>query len=174
MVDQIKKILFASDLTESSIEVFERTVALASQTGASITMLHVIEDGSTGSQNRMIHLVDSKEYERIRKEGQQMVKNILIGKQRTIPVIQNALQKLCDQTNGKVCGTDDPVEIDAIEVKYGSVPDAITELAETAGCDLIAMGYYKRGSILKALMGRAEKAVMQRSKRPLFLVPLES
>ena len=174
MVDQIKKILFASDLTESSIEVFERTVALASQTGATITMLHVIEDGSSGSQNRMIHLIDSEAYERIRREGQEKVRNVLIGKQRTIPLIQNVLHELCEKTNDKVCGTDNPVLIDAIEVKYGNAAEAITELAETAGCDLIAMGYHKKGSILKALMGKAEKGVMQRSKKPLFLIPLES
>lgn len=174
MVNHIKKILFATDLSKSSIDVFEQTVVLASQTGASIAMLHVIEDKSSASQNRMIHLVDSEVYEKIRKEGQDQVKNVLIGKQRSIPVIQKALSELCSETSEKVCGADNPVAIDAIEVTYGNAAEEIIKFAETAGCDVIAMGYYKKGSLLKALMGRAEKGVMAQSKKPLFLVPLES
>jgi len=174
MVHQIRRILYTTDLSESSIAVFEQTVGLAAQTGASIVMLHVIEDGSSGQQNRLIHLVDRSAYEKIRQESQEMIKHVLIGKQRTIPLIQNALKELCDSTSEKICGAATPVTIDGIEVKYGNVAEAIIEVCETAQCDLVAIGYYQKGSLLKALMGSAGKSVIQQSKKPLFLVPIEA
>lgn len=174
MVRQIKKILYTTDLSKSSIEVFEQTVALASQTGATIVILHVIEDGSSSTSNRMVHLVNKDEYEKIRSESRDMVKNVLIGKQKTIPVIQEALQELCKKTNDKVCDVGRPVEISGIEVHYGSAADMITQVANATGCDLVAMGYYKKGSILKSIMGSAGKSVIQQSKIPLFLVPIEA
>ena len=174
MVHQIKKILFTTDLSKSSIKVFERTVALAAQTGAAIVMLHVIEDGSSSSQNRMIHLVDREVYEKIRSESSDIVRNVLIGKQRTIPVIQNALKQLCDETTDKVCATDQPVAIDAIEVRYGNVAEAIVAVADEDECDLIAIGHHQKGSLLRALMGSATGSVIKQSRIPLFLVPIEA
>ncbi len=174
MVRQINKILYTTDLSKSSIEVFEQTVALASQTGASIVILHVIEDSSSSKVNRTIHLVDKNEYEKIRNESRDMVKNVLIGKQKTIPVIQEALHDLCRKTNDKVCENDQAVEISGIEVHYGNAADMITQVAESTGCDLVAMGYYTKGSILKSLMGSAGKSVIKQSKIPLFLVPIDA
>lgn len=173
MVQQIRRILYTTDLSKSSIEVFEHTVALAAQTGASIIMLHVIEDGSSSAQNRMVYLIDREVYEKIRSESSDIVKNVLIGKQRTIPVIQNALKQLCDDTTDKVCAGDQPLTIDAIEVRYGNVADAVLALADEAACDLIAIGYHKKGSLLRALMGSAGTSVIKQSRKPVYLVPLQ-
>ena len=174
MIQQIKRILFTSDLSEASIQVFEQTVVLAYQAGASITMLHVIDSGTSENEKRMIHLIDPDIYEKIKHEGQETAKNLLIGKQKSLPIIQNALKELSDRTSDKICDPDNPVIIDDIHVVYGYPAEKILEVAETSGCDLIAMGYHQRGSILRALAGRAEKGVMKKSKIPLFLVPLES
>lgn len=170
---QIKHILYTTDLSKSSIEVFEQTVILAAQTGAAITILHVIEDGSSGSQNRVVHLVDKERYEAIRRENSDKVRTALIGKEKGVPTIQKALQELCEKTNGKVSQFETPVTIVNIEVKYGNAADIITQMAREINCDVVAMGYYKKGSILKALMGSAGKRVMLQSKCPLFLIPIE-
>lgn len=174
MIRQIKKILYTTDLSKSSVDVFEQAVILAAQTGASITILHVIEDGSGSTQNRTVHLINKDEYEKIRQESSKAVKNVLISEQRSIPVIQHALQNLCEKTNEKICRFDTPVVVDAIEVHHGNAADVITQVANAAQCDLIVMGYYKKGSILKGLMGGARKSVMKQSKWPIFLVPLKS
>jgi nucleotide-binding universal stress UspA family protein len=174
MVQQIKKILFTSDLSEGSIEVFEQTVGLAFQTGASITMLHVIDNATSENQKRVSYLIDAETYERIRREGQEMAKNALIGKQKSLPIIQNAMRECYGKTCDKIVGSDKPIVIDSIQVMYGYPAEKILETADILDCDLIAMGYHKKGSILRALAGRAEKGVMKKSKKPLFLVPLDS
>lgn len=168
MVRQIKKILFTSDLSETSVAVFEEVVALASQIGASIAILHVIEDGSSGRPLKPIYLIDQEVYEKIRRESQQNVKNVLIGKQRAIPEIQNALMALCDET---CTGHAESVNIDNIEVRYGNAADIILEVADSLDCDVIAIGFKKKGSFLKMLMGGAGKKVIQESKKPIYLIP---
>ena len=174
MVQKIKKILFTSDLSEDSVQVFQHTVGLAFQTGASIVLLHVIDNTASDNQKRVSYLIDSETYERIRQEGQEAAKNVLIGKQKSLPIIQNAMREHYGKASDQITGPDQQVVIDAIHVLYGNPAEKIVEVADTFDCDLIAMGYHKKGSILKALAGRAEKGVMRKSRKPLLLVPLES
>lgn len=172
MMRQIKKILFTTDLSKSSIAVFEQTVILAAQTGASITILHVIEDGSSGSQNRVVHLIDKDQYEKIRRDNLDKVRSSLIGKKKGIPAIQKALQNMCEQTNDKVCKFEEPVKIDSIDIQFGNAADIITQTANNMDCDVVAMGFYQKGSIFKSLMGSFGKRIMVQSKCPIFLVPI--
>ena len=169
MAKPIRKILFTSDLTKASVQMFEQTVVLASQLAASITILHVIADGSTGSQNRIVHLVDRDVYERIRNESRENVKKVLIGKEKAVPVIENALRELCNDMPEK---KDIPhVKIDSIEVHYGDPAEHITAFSRNA--DLVVMGYYRKGSLLRALMGSAGRSVIKKSQIPVFLIPIE-
>ncbi|MBU1194162.1 MAG: universal stress protein [Proteobacteria bacterium] len=175
MIKQINKILFATDLSRSSVDVFEKTVALANQVNASIVIVHVIEDGSGGggTQKQIIHLVDRDLYEKNRKQSQDTVRNVLIGKQRLVPAIQKALKELCDQNNACTGDVERPVKIDSIEVVYGNAAERIMEIAEKTGCDLISMGYYQHGSILKMITGsHIGKNIIHGSNIPVFLVPL--
>lgn len=174
MVRHIKKILFTTDLSKSAIEVFEQTVSLAAQTGASIVMLHVVEDGSAGSQNRTVHLVNKDDYEKIRNDKTDRVKNVLIGKVKSVPLIQNALQELSEQTKDKLDLNDTPVDIESIQVLYGNAADMIVKMAGITQCDLVVMGYHKKGSIFKAMTGSAGKRVLKQTQIPLLLIPLES
>lgn len=173
MVRQIKKILFTTDLSKSAIEVFEQTVSLAVQTGASIVMLHVVEDGSAGSQNRTVHLVNKDDYEKIRNDKTDRVKNVLIGKVKSVPLIQNALQELSEQTKDKLDLFDTPVDIESIQVLYGNAADMIVKMAGITQCDLVVMGYHKKGSILKSMTGSAGKRVLKQTRIPLLLIPLD-
>ena len=117
---QIKKILYTTDLSKSSVVVFEQTVVLAAQTGAAIVILHVIEDRSSSSQDRLVHLVDREQYEKIRKENEDKLKSVLIGKRKGILAIQNALQQLCEDTHEKMGSIEKSVQIDTIDVQYGN------------------------------------------------------
>ncbi|HCY85755.1 MAG TPA: hypothetical protein DHV36_11525 [Desulfobacteraceae bacterium] len=169
---QIKKILYTTDLSKSSVTVFEQTVMLAAQTGASLSILHVVEDGSSRSQNRVVHLVDKEQYEKIRKENQDRIKSVLIGKRKGLLTIQKALEKMCEETNSKICRFDEGVEIDSIDVQYGNAADVICRTAEITGADVIAMGFYKKGSVLKSVVGGLGRRIMAQSKSPVFLVPI--
>lgn len=174
MVQRIKRILFTSDLSEESITVFEQTVGLAFQTGASITLLHVIDNTTSATQKSITsYFIDSETYEKIRKEGQETAKQALIGKQKSLPLIQQTMQERYGKASEAVCEPGHPVEIDSIQVIYGDPAEKILEVADTLDCDLIALGYHKKGSIMRTLAGRAEKGVMKKSEKPLFLVPLD-
>lgn len=170
----IKRILFTTDLSKNSIYVFEQTIALAAQLRACVTMLHVIEDKSSQINPGVVHLIDSQLYEAIRNESKNMIKNVLIGKQKSVPIIQEALRNLYEKATDNTLGDDPPVTIDGIEVRAGNAAEEILAVAQAMECDLIALGYYHKDSLLRALTGSAGKRVLKRSDIPIFLVPLDN
>ena len=172
MIRKINKILFTTDLSISAIEVFEQTVSLAYQTGASIVMLHVIEDVTQNVKRQTVHLIDQDAYEKIRNDKSERVKNVLIGKAKTVPIIHEALQKLNEETKEKFNLSDKTVDIESIQVFFGDVAENIVKMAKVDECDLIVMGHHKKGSLLKAMTSSTSKRVLKQADIPVMLVPL--
>ncbi len=167
----INKILFTSDLTKYSVKVFEQAVALALQTGAAISMIHVVQEEPDATyKGEFIDWLDQDLGNRIRKKRQAKAKDILIGKQTGMVEIQNALKEYFEKTGKKIEGQQ--ITVDAIEVNEGNASLAIPEFAEVNGCDLIIMGYRKEGSFLRAVMENGG-SIIKRNKINILLVPLE-
>lgn len=174
MIRKINKILFTTDLSISAIDVFEQTVSLAYQTGASIVMLHVIEDVSSSTKSQTVHLIDKDAYEAIRNDKSERVKNVLIGKAKSVPVIHDALQKLNEDTKEKFNISDKTVEIESIQVIFGDVAENIVKMAKVDKCDLIVMGHHHKGSVFKAMTPSARKRILKQTNIPVMLVPLDN
>lgn len=173
MAQDIKNILFTTDLSPRSKEVFENAVALALQTSASVTILHVIEDGSSSTQSILAELVGKEAYDHIRQENESFARNVLIGKQKEVPIIREALKRLSQSAFSKFEDKEDPVIIEAIEVRVGKVVDEILQFAEGSPCDLIVMGHHQKSMLLKAMMGSTVNSVLRVSKKPVYLVPID-
>jgi len=173
MAQDIKNILFTTDLAPRSKEVFEKAVALALQTGASITILHVIEGGSGPTQSILAELVGKDAYENIRQENESFARNVLIGKQKEVPIIREALKRLSQSAFSKFEDKDDPVIIEGIEVRVGNVVEEIIQIAEDNRCDLVVMGHHQKSMLLKAMMGSVVNSVLRTIKKPVYLVPVD-
>jgi nucleotide-binding universal stress UspA family protein len=172
MATIINKILFCSDLTKGSIKVFEQAVALALQTGSTISMIHAIQDEQEAAYKaEFIDWMSREIYNNVRKKKEEKAKNVLIDKQKGMIEIQNALKKYFEET-GKHIEEYQQVTVDAIEISEMKPELAIPEFAETNGCDLIVLGYHKRGSFLRGIM-ESGKDIMQRNNINVFLVFLE-
>ena len=85
-------------------------------------------------------------------------------------MIRDALQRLCNDAACKICGHEQDVQINDIEVRYGNAAEIITELSGSV--DLVVMGYHRRGSLLRALIGSSGKNVIKHSNQPILLVPI--
>lgn len=168
MATVINKILFCSDLTKGSVKVFEQAVALALQTNAKISMIHVIQEEDSSYKGEFIDWIDQELYVRIKKSRQAKAKDVLIDKQKGMTEIQHALRNYFEQT-GKNMDEHQQVSVDAIEISEGRPALAIPEFAEANGCDLIVLGYHQNGSFLRALMESGKK-IMQRNDINVFLV----
>jgi len=172
MAHDFKRILFTTDLSQRSKEVFDYAVSLAVLADATILILHVIEDESSRARDIVADMIGNEAFEKIQKENEQYANNILIGKQKQVPIIKNALEKL-----GRQAAVDKGINKELVEgvvIRMGQVIEEILEVSAEGDCDLIVMGHHQRSLLTKAIIGSATRGVMRRTKVPVFLVPLDN
>lgn len=155
MIPHFKKILYATDLSKNSIYAFYYAVDMAKKYDAEIFILHVIEPISASAY------------------GGRTVKLHHDQHEASITVIKNRLQKFCNKVEEKenlAC----VALVAKILVQIGDPAQEILKAADQEGCDLIVLGNHGKGFLERALLGSVSRSVMDRAKRPVFLIPLPS
>lgn len=170
MVTTIKKVLFTTDLSTSAMDVYKEAIRLASSCQASVTILHVIEQTTTQAKNLVIDMMGKEAYEKLEKENEDYVQNIMVGKRKEAPIIEQTLEKLAEKSGTVSDGRH--VEIDATLVTMGPIADEIVAQAEINKCDVIVMGYHVKNIITELMLGGKTRKVMRHSKIPVYLVPV--
>lgn len=170
MVPEIKKILFPTNLSQSSRHAFEYAVSMANRYGATITLLHVIEEVSRSADVRLRDLLGEERWRELQESHEQEARQILIGKKKEGAMIRQCLGEFCERI-----GTD-LGEIgfitEEIVVARGNVVDEILSEAQSRSCELIIMGYHVRGKFGEAVLGSTTRRLLRRSKIPVMLVQL--
>jgi nucleotide-binding universal stress UspA family protein len=155
MIPQIKKILYATDLSKNSAYAFYHAVDLAKKHDAEIIILHTMEPISA----RAFGTLTDKVY-----HGQQ---------EASIEVLRNRLQKFCEKVEEKsslACVT----LVTKILVLVGYPPEEILKAADEEGCDLIVLGSHGKGFLRQTFLGSVSGSVLARARKPVFIVPLPS
>ncbi len=170
MATEIKKILFPTDLSKHARYAFQFAASLADRYGATIAILHVMEELPTTVEAQLAGFMGDKKWQELKKKQEEEAREVLIGKKRDGMMIRQALQNFCQDMKD-----DDPecnFTADEIVVKSGNVVQEIVEQAENVNADLIVMAYYARNMIAEAMVGGVTRRVLRRSKRPVLLVPM--
>jgi nucleotide-binding universal stress UspA family protein len=155
MIPQIKKILYATDLSKNSEYAFYYAVDMAKKRDAEIVILHAIEPLSS----RPFGTLTDKVY-----HGQQ---------EASIEVIRNRLQKFCEKVeekNSLACVH----LVTKIVVEVGYPAEEILKAADGEGCDLIVLGSHGKGFLQHAFLGCVTRSVLERTRKPVFTIPLPS
>ena len=162
----IKKILYATDLSEDARDAFAYAVSLANIYSASITILHVLlKDLNIDAVSASY--IDPKHWEKIKKQTYEEARQTLIGKKREHIAIEEVLYRFTE--NAKI---DAPSFVtDEIIVKSGNPEDNIIEQAEERDCDIIVMGSHGHGFLKNAIIGNTARRVVRRSSKPVLVVP---
>ena len=168
MVPNIKKILFPTDLSQASRNAYAYAVAIAQKFGASITILHVMEDASDEGTTALRDFLGEERWQQLQEHHEQEAREILIGKKREGAMIREALGAFAERA-GQELG-DSTVKMDEIIVVRGSVVDEIISESIAHNCDLIVMGFSARGKIEEAIMGSTSRRVLRSSNVPVMLV----
>ena len=163
---QIKKILYATDLSENAVHAFSYAVSLATLYGASITILYVLAD--LPGEEFVSNLVGSDTWRDIKARHYSEAREQLIGKRRGPAVIQEVLQAFSDEAKNKV--QDRALVTDDILIESGTPADVIVETAKKQDCDLIVMGTHGMGVIADVLIGSTAKWVVRHSPIPVLVV----
>lgn len=160
MIPDIKKILYATDLTTNSVQAFRYAVNSAQKHKAKIVILHVNEALSATAQT----LVSSY------LTGEQASKIFDTKKDDTFERIRKRLEILCE----KECKEEDDLMsmIDSIEVREGFPVEEILKVSDEHDCDVIVMGTHGKGVMENTFLGSTAKRVLRRTRKPIFVIPI--
>ena len=154
MIPHIKKILYATDLSKNSIYAFYYAVDMAKKYDAEICILHVVAHMSATFGGRTVKLQEGKP-------------------EAAITVIKEHLQKFCNKKEEKE-NLPCVAHVAKILVHIGEPIEEILKVADQEGCDLIVLGNHGKGFVKRTLLGTVARSVMDRAKKPVFLIPLPS
>jgi nucleotide-binding universal stress UspA family protein len=166
----IKKILYATDLSENARVAFAYAVSLANRYGAQLVMLHVLPEDPE-LDDKVKGYVDAKMWQDIKNRHLEEARTALIGKRRQHLAIQEVLDHFRQDAGRQP--DDSAAEVDDIVVERGHPVERIIQVAEGKNCDLIIMGRHGYGVLKDALMGGVARGVLQRSGKPVLLIRLQ-
>lgn len=166
---QIKKILYATDLSESAINAFSYAASLANMYGAGITMLHVMAEFP--GEDFIVNMISTDTWEEIKQRHYSEARNQLIGKRRENVALKEVLETFSEQV--QTDSQDQSFVTDEVLVKQGTPAEVIVETAKELNCDLIVMGTHGHGVLADVLVGSTAKWVVKHSPIPVLVVRLQ-
>ena len=160
MLPEIRKILFASDLSPNSRYAFGYAASLADRYDAKITVLHVLERLNPSTVMEVQGYLGEEEWEKIQKEKQAGL----------LDEITMRLNDFCAEMSAKL--KDCKFIVEEILTIAGVPAEEILKQAERLDMDAIVMGTHGHGLFIDALMGGTARRVVNRSPIPVMIVRL--
>jgi len=167
---EIKKILYATDLSENARYAFAYAVNLADLYGARIIFLHVLPEVPDLLDANVIGYISADQWEAIKARHLNEAREALIGKRRDLGAVKAVLHQFCKDAKARNENLD--IAADEVLVKHGNPVEQILRQAEEKDCDLIVMGTHGTGSLADAMLGSTARRVIRRSKKPVLVVRL--
>ena len=165
---QIKKILYATDLSESAVHAFSYAVSLANLYGAGITILHVLAEFP--GEEFITNMINSDTWEEIKNRHYTEARDQLIGKRRNHVALKEVLEAFSEEA--KANGEAEAFFTDEILIKNGPPAEVIVDTAKGRGCDLIVVGTHGHSAIADVLIGSTAKRVVRQSTIPVLVIRL--
>jgi nucleotide-binding universal stress UspA family protein len=160
MIPQIKKILYATDLSKNSAYAYRYAMNLAEKYDAEIVILHVIEPIPPMVKHYVKGFVDEINWEEKIKYEQEMA----------VERIRKRLEQFCKKES-----QDAPqcvALVSTVLVRPGHPVEEILKAADEEQCSLIVLGTHGKGFLKQTFLGSVARSVLDRAKNPVFIVPL--
>ncbi len=153
MIPEIKKILFATDLSKNSAYTFFHAAWMAKYNNASIVILHSIENkGYKGHEGVPAVLVEKA----LIDVNVEEIKKRLRG-----------FYKTTETLTGRPC-----VELVAkILVPIGHPVEEILRAADEENCDMIVIGTHGKGFLRQTFLGSVAAEVLAKASKPVLVIP---
>ena len=156
-IKQIKKILYTTDLSKNSAYAFLYATDLARCHGARIVILHAIEPVPSHVESEAGVTDEDK-----RKHQEEATEEI-----------KKRLQWFCKKAEDQI-GPPCAELVSKILVPRGHPPEEILNAANEEDCDVIVLGTHGKGFLAHTFLGSVSSAVLQRTRKPVFIIPLPS
>ena len=165
---EIKKILYATDLSENAVHAFSYAVSLANLYGAGITILHVLADFP--GEEFITNMINTETWKEIKNRQYSEVRDQLIGKRRDHVAIKEVLEAFSEEA--KADTEDQEFVTDEILIRTGAPAEVILEASQELKCDLIVMGTHGHSAFADVLIGSTAKRVVRQSPIPVLVIRL--
>jgi len=165
---QIKKILYATDLSSNAVHAFSYAVSLASMYGASITILHVLA-GFPGEEF-VLNMIDTDTWKKIKSRHYSEAQDKIIDRKKDHVALQEVLQAFSEEV--KADERNQTFATGEILIRDGAPAEVIIETAKKQNCDLIIMGTRGHGVIADVLIGSTARWVTRHSPIPVLVIRL--
>ena len=160
MTPDIKKILYATDLSPNSTYALRYALQSAKLYNAEVIIMHAFETAYIGYAPVLNTYIDDK--------GQQMLYEERVAESKA--AIEKRLKTVCDEELDENPDYEEIVK--SIEVCEGFPAERILETARQFNCDMIIMGTHGKGIIGNTFLGSTAKRVLRRTRLPIFIIPL--
>jgi nucleotide-binding universal stress UspA family protein len=160
MIPEIKKILYATDLSPDSVYVLRYAMNSAIKHDADIIILHVFEKVDPASNVMLDLYLYQEQHQKILAEHITETKELIKKRLRTL---RDEELKDRSELADKVI---------SIEVCEGFPAEKILSKAEELNCDEIIMGNHSKGIIANTFLGSTAKRVLRRTRKPVHIIPL--
>jgi nucleotide-binding universal stress UspA family protein len=158
MIPEIRKILYATDLSENARYAFGYALALARRFDAEITVLHVLEELSPTALLIVGDIIGEKRWSSLKDEKEHQV----------IEELQKRLEDFCNSFAEEE--PECPRLIAETAVTTGHPVDRILDYAEKTAADVIVMGSRGQGMLAEVVIGSTSRRVLRRGKIPVMVV----
>ncbi len=157
VIPQVKKILYATDMSKNSSYAFLFATDMARRHDARIVILHVFEPIPPYAE---VYTGITGEMERKQQE-------------ETVEDLKKHLQGFCKKAESQI-GPPCVELVSKILVRRGHPPEEILNAANEETCDVIVLGTHGKGFLAHAFLGSVSNAVLHRTRKPVFIIPLPS
>jgi nucleotide-binding universal stress UspA family protein len=156
MIPDIKKILYATDLSKHAEHALGYAVSLAVRYGAKITILHVLEQISVSANAQLASVLGQDRW--------------LEFMERNESEARADISESVDQFHKET--SQSPFEVENVVVKSGEPVEQILKQAEESRVDVVIMGTHGQGILADVMLGSTARRVLRRSKRPVMVIRL--
>ncbi|WP_028583155.1 universal stress protein [Desulfogranum mediterraneum] len=158
MANQVKKILYTTDLSQAAPQFFQYALFIANQFNAHVTSLHVLEELSQEAQFAFATYFSEEDSKDLIAQRQKLA----------LDEMKARVQRLCETpAPDGVCI--EPERL-SIKVTRGYPEEQILKVAKEIGADMIIMGAHEKG-FMHTFLGSVAKRVLRRSRIPVIIVP---
>lgn len=160
MIPKIKKILYATDLSESARHAFGYAADLAVKYEATLTILYVMENLNYTSEVQVSEMVGPEIWENLKRQKQEYLTQKIQARVENFCKEMSALYDSCQFLDQN------------IRIEKGSPQEVILETSRQMGADLIVMGTHGYNMLKDAILGGTARKVVRNSEVPVMVIRL--
>ena len=166
----IKRIIFATDLSDTARNAFNYAVALADRFESELIVVHVIKKNTNYTTGIVRMGLGEDLYKDMEQKKAQSARDLLIGKRTEAHVFGEQIHQYCTEAEQGLKRSK-PLKVTDMVIEAASISEEIMKLVAGQACDMIVLGHRKHHLLAGDLGEGTLKKVLKLATVPVMIVP---